>query len=212
MLAPAEPHSYTDLAFARFHRLRHQSDASGATIRAEMAKVIGDLTKVVVGTEWAARYREIEWPVLILLSWAVAWAEHKLSTVAGEAVSLVARGAAAGRQVSAGRRGATARCRCWLGWDTDHTDVDLHVKEPTGTEVYYGHRLSESTGAQVSRDFTDGTARRFVHAAWAPKGNYSIETNYYASHQSSAATGATSAAYSWRGWGALARRRSSSRR
>jgi hypothetical protein len=36
----------------------------------------------------------------------------------------------------------------WLGWDTDKTDVDLHVREPTGEEVYYGHRDSRSTGAR----------------------------------------------------------------
>ena len=44
----------------------------------------------------------------------------------------------------------------WLGWDTDHTDVDLHVMEPTGEEVYYSHNSSSTTGAKVSRDFTDG--------------------------------------------------------
>ena len=194
VLAPAEPHSYTDLAFARFHRLRHQSDASGATIRAEMAKVIGDLTKVVTGTEWAARYREIEWPVLILLSWAVAWADHKLSTVAGEAVSLwPEEQLPADKYRLGGAAGPQLDLFCWLGWDTDHTDVDLHVKEPTGTEVYYGHRLSESTGGQVSRDFTDGYGPEVYTLPKAPKGKYAIETNYYASHQDSSSTGSTSA-------------------
>ena len=34
----------------------------------------------------------------------------------------------------------------WLGWDTDKVDIDLHVHEPTGEDVYYGNRDSKSTG------------------------------------------------------------------
>ena len=58
----------------------------------------------------------------------------------------------------------------WLGWDTDHTDVDLHVREPTGEEVYYGHSCSASTGAAVSKDFTQG---------YGPEVYYSLLTTYY---------------------------------
>jgi Ca-activated chloride channel family protein len=203
-LAPAEPHSYTDLAFARFHRLRHRSsgEAGVAEIRGEMRQVISDLTKVVVGTEWASRYAEIEWPVLILLSWAVAWAEHRLSSsTAGDAASAREGGNSlwpeeqlpAAKYRLGGPSGPQLDVFCWLGWDTDHTDVDLHVKEPTGEEVYYGHRRSRSTGAHVSRDFTDGYGPEVYTLHKAPKGSYMIETNYYASHQASTSTGSTSA-------------------
>ena len=81
----------------------------------------------------------------------------------------------------------------WLGWDTDHTDVDLHVKEPTGEEVYYSHNRSRSTGARVSRDFTDGYGPEVYTLPSAPAGEYKVETHYYASHQASVATGSTSA-------------------
>merc|ERR1712072_235498 len=77
--------------------------------------------------------------------------------------------------------------------DTDHTDVDLHVCEPTGEEVYYGHNRSSTTGAHVSRDFTDGYGPEVYTLPKAPKGTYGVETNYYASHQDSASTGSTSA-------------------
>eukprot|EP00957_Ditylum_brightwellii_P014311 1077367-Ditylum_brightwellii.AAC.1 len=43
----------------------------------------------------------------------------------------------------------------WLGWDTDNTDIDLHVKEPSGNEIYYGNRESD-IGGNLSRDFTKG--------------------------------------------------------
>ena len=122
-LAPAEPHSFTDLAFARFHRLRAKSSdcglqTSAAHTRCEMAKVVADLTTVLAGTEWPQRFREIEWPVLILLSWAVAWAEHKLAELASLwpeeqlPAATYRLGGAVGPQLDV---------FVWLGWDTDHT-------------------------------------------------------------------------------------------
>merc|ERR1711998_670877 len=81
----------------------------------------------------------------------------------------------------------------WLGWDTDHTDVDLHVLEPTGEEVYYSHNRSATTGAAVSRDFTQGYGPEVYTLPKAPPGKYQVETNYYASHQDSRSTGSTSA-------------------
>ena len=43
-----------------------------------------------------------------------------------------------------------------MGWDTDHTDIDLHVREPTGETIYYGHPDSKKTNAHASKDFTSG--------------------------------------------------------
>jgi len=79
------------------------------------------------------------------------------------------------------------------GWDTDYTDVDLHVTEPTGEHVYYGHSRSGSTGAAVSRDFTQGYGPECYTCVHAPAGVYSVETNYYESHQDCTSTGSTSA-------------------
>merc|ERR1712146_828472 len=59
--------------------------------------------------------------------------------------------------------------------------------------VNYSHNHSETTGARVSRDFTQGYGPEVYTLAKAPKGEYGVEANYYASHQASAATGATSA-------------------
>jgi len=194
VLAPAEPHSYTDLAFARFHRLRNAAAPSATHIHAEMKQVVADLTTVLTGTEWAGRYREIEWPVLILLSWAVAWAEHALTTAGETAGSLWPEEALpAATYRLGGKAGPQLDAFVWLGWDTDMTDVDLHVKEPTGEEVFYSHPHSQTTGGAISRDFTQGYGPEVYTLPKAPKGTYSIETNYFASHQDSAATGSTSA-------------------
>ena len=71
--------------------------------------------------------------------------------------------------------------------------MDLHVKEPTGEEVFYSHNRSGTTGAHVSRDFTGGYGPEVYTLPRAPKGSYCVETNYFASHQASSATGSTSA-------------------
>ena len=63
------------------------------------------------------------------------------------------------------------------------SDIDLHVKEPTGEEVYYSHNRSATTGGAVSRDFTQGYGPEVYTLAHAPVGNYSVRTNYYGSHQ-----------------------------
>ena len=59
--------------------------------------------------------------------------------------------------------------------------------------MYYSHNRSGTTGARVSRDFTDGYGPEVYTLPSAPKGSYKVQTNYYASHQDSAKTGSTSA-------------------
>jgi len=192
-LAPAEPHSYTDLAFARLHRLRDAHDPPADRLRAEMALVVADLSNVLVGTQWADRFREIEWPTLVLLSWAVAWAEHRLGAAAEGASLWPEEQLPAAVFRLGGEAGPQFDVFVWLGWDTDHTDVDLHVKEPTGEEVNFNHSISSTTGAHISRDFTGGYGPEVYTLPKAPTGKYRVETNYFSSRQASSATGSTSA-------------------
>ena len=69
----------------------------------------------------------------------------------------------------------------------------MHVKEPTGTEVYFSNPKSMTTGARLSKDFTAGFGPEVYTLRDAPAGEYEVCTTYYASHQQSSATGATSA-------------------
>ena len=72
--------------------------------------------------------------------------------------------------------------RIVLMWDADNTDIDLHVLEPSGEEIYYGHQRSQ-TGGLLSFDVTTGYGpEEFLHKN-APKGIYKVMTNYFASHQ-----------------------------
>ena len=45
--------------------------------------------------------------------------------------------------------------RISMAWDTDNTDIDLWVIEPSGEKVYYGNKTS-SQGGLISRDFIRG--------------------------------------------------------
>ena len=152
-LAPEEPQSQTDLAFARYFRLREKlGKRDGDAVRlptslvtqaealTELRGVIGLLCFVIKKTDIPGRFREIEWPVLILLSWVVDWAEWRLGKPA--AADLWPEADLPAKKY---RLSAKLDVFIWLGWDTDHTDIDLHVMEPTGEECNYSHNQSTST-------------------------------------------------------------------
>lgn len=66
-----------------------------------------------------------------------------------------------------------------LFWDTDKTDVDLHVTEPGGEVVNYTHTVSEQTGGRLDRDDTDGYGPEIYSLGSAPSGTFSIAAHYF---------------------------------
>ena len=71
-----------------------------------------------------------------------------------------------------------------LSWDRD-SDVDLHVVDPGGEEIYYGHQASAS-GGELDLDSnaacrTDGVRNENVTwpAGAAPRGVYTVRVNYW---------------------------------
>ena len=196
-LAPAEPHSHIDLALAKLHRMRQAIEAGEPlalpALEEQLRSIVRLLVHVLTGTEWPNRFSEIEWPCLLLLTWVVDDGEARLG---GASSSLWPEDALpASTYRLRGEDGGRLRMGLfvWLGWDTDKTDIDLHVTEPGGVEVYYGRNTSEKTGARVSRDFTQGYGPEVYTATIAPPGEYAVSAKYYASHQASATTGSTSA-------------------
>lgn len=65
-----------------------------------------------------------------------------------------------------------------LMWDTDGTDVDLHVVEPTGEECFYGQRETK-IGGSLDVDITDGYGPEVYTLATPTKGIYKIMAHYY---------------------------------
>ncbi|HTH61913.1 MAG TPA: DUF2135 domain-containing protein [Paraburkholderia sp.] len=77
--------------------------------------------------------------------------------------------------------GKTAvRLRVVLSWDTDGTDLDLHVVSPDGEHTYYGHRVARNGGA-LDVDVTTGYGPEIYSSAAPPRGTWLVYVNYYGS-------------------------------
>jgi len=67
-----------------------------------------------------------------------------------------------------------------ISWNTDRTDIDLHVIEPSGEECYYSHNRTRSNG-YITRDVTQGYGPEMYVNRVAPKGKYDLLVNYFSS-------------------------------
>lgn len=65
-----------------------------------------------------------------------------------------------------------------LMWDTDNTDVDMHVIEPNGEECYYGYK-NTTTGGSLDVDIVDGYGPEIYTRSTPLKGEYTIRARYY---------------------------------
>lgn len=73
-----------------------------------------------------------------------------------------------------------ARLRVVLSWNSDGTDIDLHVVTPSGEHSWYGQRVIAGGGA-LDVDVTTGYGPEiFAHPA-PEKGPYLVYVNYYGS-------------------------------
>jgi tetratricopeptide (TPR) repeat protein len=68
--------------------------------------------------------------------------------------------------------------RVVLTWDFDNTDIDLHVTDPNGEEVFYSHPLSYQ-GGRISPDNTAGYGPEEYSLKIAKPGKYRIDVNFY---------------------------------
>lgn len=172
-LAPVEPTSFLDSALARFFTVRSTFDAG-------MLKAAIGYAHHAIMHVWAERFHEVEWPALILL--------HMLCEVGEDRGLTDLWPLAAEQRVPDFHIGLMV----WLAWDTDNTDIDLHVMEPSGNEIYYGNKNSRD-GGHLSKDFTRGYGPEVYIIKDPPVGSYTVMTKYFSSSQQSALTGATSA-------------------
>ncbi|MCX7820735.1 MAG: DUF2135 domain-containing protein [Brevinematales bacterium] len=65
-----------------------------------------------------------------------------------------------------------------LFWDTDNTDMDLHVVEPSGEECYYGYRKTK-LGGSLDVDVTTGYGPEIYVMDYPNPGLYEIYIHYY---------------------------------
>ncbi len=155
-LAPNEPQSHRDLGLALAQ--------SGQPQRA-----VDRLYEVVTGA-WDSRFADADLIALAELNAVVAEAER-----AGKPVDV---SAIEPRLL----KNLPLDVRVVLAWDADATDVDLHVIDPNGDEVYYGRNLSYQGGA-ITRDATGGYGPEEFALRNAKPGKYRVEANFFGHRQ-----------------------------
>jgi uncharacterized protein YfaP (DUF2135 family) len=94
----------------------------------------------------------------------------------------------------------TADVAALIFWNTDGTDVDLHVIEPSGEECFYQHTQTAS-GGHISRDVTTGYGPELYLLPKAPAGNYRVSAHYFAADANRASTRTKVFALIYEGWG-----------
>lgn len=85
-------------------------------------------------------------------------------------------------------------------WNTDGTDVDLHVKEPTGEVCFYSNPKTK-IGGKLTRDCTQGFGPELYVLQKAVHGKYDIQVKYFSSDANRASTRTKVFATVYEGWG-----------
>jgi hypothetical protein len=86
------------------------------------------------------------------------------------------------------RRNLPLDVRVALAWDTDNTDIDLWVKDPTGEWVSYQQPLSRQ-GGRNTRDVTNGYGPEVFSLRKAMPGVYEVRAKYFGSHRQALGNG-----------------------
>jgi Flp pilus assembly protein TadD len=73
--------------------------------------------------------------------------------------------------------------KIYLTWDTDKSDVDLWVTNPSGEKIFYSHRTG-APGEALFDDVTTGYGPESFTAKSASPGSYLVQVNYYGTNRS----------------------------
>jgi hypothetical protein len=145
-------------------------------------------TKVIVGVEGAAGYYELTLPASVTSTNVVITLPQDLprpgfNVVYGIADAVGAVAAYESAPVSVQTVG-TGDVQVSVSW-TEDSDVDLHVIDPSGEEIFYGHRVAQS-GGELDLDSNpacrlDGKRNENVTfpAGRAPHGEYIVLVDYW---------------------------------
>ncbi len=185
-LRPEEPHSFRDLAITLEERGRRDADAD------DIAAAMANYHKTAFtawkreNALWTAIVAIEELNALVAWSGRQKWPEGKAPKVP--------------EMEDVYRKLLDLDVRIALAWDTDNTDIDLHVLEPDGEEAYYRHKRT-ATGGFLTHDVTTGYGPEEYLKKDAPKGVYKVLANYFGSRQQTLLGPATVTATVYTNWG-----------
>ena len=150
-----EPQSFRDLALA--------CAADGQEQRA------ADLLWDVVKKPWDARFRDVNLIALGELNALIGTAKTRINTLNMDPRFI---------------RNLPVDVRVVLNWDTDNSDMDLHVIDPRGEECFYSHART-ALGGRISADVTGGYGPEEFLLKKAVPGTYKVRANYFGTRQQS---------------------------
>jgi len=87
-----------------------------------------------------------------------------------------------------------------ISWNTDFTDIDLHVTEPSGEECFYSHPNTDS-GGRLTKDVTQGYGPEMYVLKKVEKGKYKITAHYFSSNRNRASARTKVYATVYQNWG-----------
>lgn len=87
-----------------------------------------------------------------------------------------------------------------MTWNTDGTDIDLHVVEPTGEECYYSHPQTK-IGGRMTQDVTRGYGPEMYTLGRPQPGAYKIRAKFYSSNRNRASCRTKCSVTIVRNWG-----------
>lgn len=160
-----EPQSYRDLALALVKR------ATTTKNKADYQRAAKLLYRVVT-TKWQ-RFAPINITALTELNQLLAQAKRQQIKLDTDFIS------------PAFIDNMPVDLRIVLDWDTDLTDIDLWVIEPTLEVVKYSNKLS-AIGGMYHADYTEGYGPEEYMLRRAKNGNYEVKVKFYANRSVSA--------------------------
>ncbi|MDF1663071.1 MAG: hypothetical protein P1V97_14955, partial [Planctomycetota bacterium] len=86
-----------------------------------------------------------------------------------------------------------------ITWNTDNTDVDLHVKEPDGELCFYSNNKTDN--GSLTQDVTQGYGPEMYLSKNPERGVFKISAKYYSSNRNRAGTRTKVYATIYRNWG-----------
>ncbi len=87
-----------------------------------------------------------------------------------------------------------------MNWNTDDSDIDLHVIEPSGEDCYYGNKSSKS-GGRISGDVRDGYGPEMYTNKALVEGMYKVRCKYYSSPTTRLSTHSKVYVVIYKNWG-----------
>ena len=173
-------------AFALFHRVAtarpHEPQSYRAMARALAALKRADLAmayfEIALADAWRQRYPQLATIV------AVDYLDLLQRVERGQlAVSNRPYAKQRLAELASSMRSEQADLVIMISWNTNNTDIDLHVVEPSGEECMYSHPNTQA-GGSLTRDVTTGFGPEMYRIPKAPSGKYRISAKYFSAARS----------------------------